>query len=67
VKQWEDAGIFDAAIFPKAPGYGLLQAGIPEAYGGMGGDFLHHVILHEEHGASVARARIGAGLGIDGS
>ncbi len=67
VKEWEKAGIYDPAIFPKAAEYGLLQAGIPVEYGGMGGDFLHHVILHEEHGASVAGASIGGGLGIDGS
>jgi len=67
VKQWEKDGIFDAGIFRKAAQYGLLQAGIPAEYGGMGGDFLHHVILHEEHGASQAGASIGGGLCIDGS
>ena len=67
VKQWEKDGIFDAGIFRKAGQYGLLQAGIPTEYGGMGGDFLHHVILHEEHGASQAGASIGGGLCIDGS
>jgi long-chain-acyl-CoA dehydrogenase len=67
VKQWEKDGIFNAGIFRKAGKYGLLQAGIPTEYGGMGGDFLHHVILHEEHGASQAGASIGGGLCIDGS
>ena len=67
IKEWEKAGMFDAGIFKKAAEYGLLQAGIPTEYGGMGGDFLHHAILHEEHGASVAGASIGGGLGIDGS
>lgn len=67
VKDWEKAGIFDAGIFRKAAQYGLLQAGIPEEYGGMGGDFLHHVILQEEHGASMVGASIGGGLCIDGS
>jgi len=67
VKAWEKIGIFDAGLFRKAADYGLLQAGIPTEYGGMGGDFLHHVILHEEHGASTAGASIGGGLNIDGS
>jgi long-chain-acyl-CoA dehydrogenase len=67
IKEWEKAGTFDPIIFRKAASYGLLQAGIPEEYGGMGGDFLHHVILHEEHGATLAGASIGGGLCIDGS
>ena len=40
---------------------------MPTEYGGGGGDFLHHVIFHEEHGYSVAGASMGGGLGIDGS
>jgi acyl-CoA dehydrogenase len=67
LKEWEKAGKFDASLFRKAAEYGILQAGIPEKYGGMGGDFLHHAILHEEAGYSVAGACMGGGLGIDGS
>lgn len=67
VLEWEKAGRFDPVIFRKAAEYGLLQSGMPEEYGGMGGDFLHHTILHEEHGASAAGASLGGGLGIDGS
>jgi len=67
VKEWEKVGIFDAGLFPKAAQYGLLQAGIPTEYGGMGGDFLHHAILFEEHGYSPAGASMGGGLCIDGS
>jgi len=44
----------------------MLCAGIPEEYGGMGGDFLHHIILHEEHGYSPAGAALEAGLATDG-
>ncbi len=40
---------------------------MPAEYGGGGGDFLHHVILHEEMGYSVAGASMGGGFGIDGS
>jgi acyl-CoA dehydrogenase len=67
IPEWEKRGVFDASLFKKAAEYGLLQAGVPEEYGGMGGDFIYHAILHEEHGASVAGASMGGGLGIDGS
>ncbi|GLR67033.1 acyl-CoA dehydrogenase [Acidocella aquatica] len=67
LKEWEKAGMFDPGLFKKAAEYGILQAGIPVEYGGMGGDFLHHAILHEEHGYNAAGASMGGGLGIDGS
>jgi acyl-CoA dehydrogenase len=67
VRQWERDGIFPRDLFRRAGAAGILQAGIPTEYGGGGGDFLHHVILHEEHGYSVAGASMGGGLGIDGS
>jgi long-chain-acyl-CoA dehydrogenase len=67
VREWERAGMFPRELFRKAGQAGLLQAGVPVEYGGGGGDFLHHVILHEQHGYSVAGASMGGGLGIDGS
>jgi long-chain-acyl-CoA dehydrogenase len=67
IKQWERDGTFPRDLFRKAGKAGILQAGVPTEYGGGGGDFLHHVILHEEHGYSVAGASMGGGLGIDGS
>ncbi|HWM66473.1 MAG TPA: acyl-CoA dehydrogenase family protein [Steroidobacteraceae bacterium] len=67
IRQWERDGIFPRDLFRRAGAAGILQAGIPTEYGGGGGDFLHHVILHEEHGYSVAGASMGGGLGIDGS
>jgi long-chain-acyl-CoA dehydrogenase len=67
IKQWEREGIFPRDLFRKAGNAGILQAGVPTEYGGGGGDFLHHVIFHEEHGYSVAGASMGGGLGIDGS
>lgn len=67
LREWEKAGMFDPGLFKKAAQYGILQAGIPVEYGGMGGDFLHHAILHEEHGYNAAGASMGGGLGIDGS
>jgi acyl-CoA dehydrogenase len=62
---WEKTGMFPAELFRKAGEYGLLCAGMPEAYGGLGGDVLHHVILHEEHGFSPAGASLEGGLCID--
>lgn len=67
VKAWEREGSFPADVFRKAGAAGILQAGAPAEYGGGGGDFLHHVIFHEEHGYSVAGASMGGGMGIDGS
>jgi long-chain-acyl-CoA dehydrogenase len=66
-RDWEKVGTFPAEIFRKAGEAGILQAGMPTEYGGGGGDFLHHVILHEEMGYSIAGASMGGGLGIDGS
>ena len=66
-REWEKQGMFPAEVFRKAGAAGILQAGVPEEYGGGGGDFLHHVILHEEMGYSVAGASMGGGLGVDGS
>src|SRR3979490_1047289 len=66
-REWEKQGIFPADVFRKAGAAGILQAGVPAEYGGGGGDFLRHVILHEEMGSSLAGASMGGGLGIDGS
>jgi alkylation response protein AidB-like acyl-CoA dehydrogenase len=66
-RDWEREGTFPTSVFKRAGAAGILQAGIPAEYGGGGGDFLHHVILHEEMGYSPAGASMGGGLGIDGS
>jgi acyl-CoA dehydrogenase len=65
IRSWEKAGQFPRELFREAGQMGLLCAGIPVEYGGMGGDFLHHVILHEEHGYSVAGAALEGGLVTD--
>ena len=57
--------LFPAELFRKAGEAGLLCAGIPEGYGGGGGDFLHHAILYEEHGYSPAGAALEAGVCTD--
>ncbi|MGS0754486.1 acyl-CoA dehydrogenase family protein [Roseateles sp. GG27B] len=51
---WEKAGQVPRSLWLKAGELGLLCVNVPEAYGGMGGDFLHSTILIEE------MARVGA-------
>ncbi len=65
VRQWEDDGHFPAELFREAGKYGLLCAGIPEEYGGMGGDVLHHLVMHEEQAYSLAGASLEGGLATD--
>ena len=65
VKEWQRDVFFPADVFKKAGQAGLLCAGIPEAYGGGGGDFLHHAILYEEHGFSPGGPGMEAGLTTD--
>src|SRR5580698_3595846 len=65
VKEWQKEVFFPAEVFKKAGQAGLLCAGIPEEYGGGGGDFLHHAILYEEHGYSPAGAALEAGVCTD--
>ena len=45
---WEEAGVVPREAWRKAGAAGLLCCAIPEAYGGMGGDFLHSAIVIEE-------------------
>lgn len=47
---WEEAGRTPPEIWRRAGELGLLGTSIPEAYGGMGGDFLHDAIVIEELG-----------------
>lgn len=65
IRQWEKDGFFPAELFRKAGRAGLLCAGIPDEYGGGGGDYLHHSILYEEHGYSPAGAALEGGLCTD--
>lgn len=65
VRQWEIDGFFPAQLFLDAGRAGLLCASIPVEYGGAGGDLLHHIVLHEEHGYSPAGAALEAGLTTD--
>jgi len=67
IAKWEAAGIFDRNIFYKAAEAGILCPGIPEQYGGGGGDLLHLAICYEEHGYSPAGASMDSGLDTDAS
>jgi alkylation response protein AidB-like acyl-CoA dehydrogenase len=62
VREWQKAGLFPADLFKAAAQAGILGAGIPEEYGGAGGDLLHHVVFHEEHAYSPAGAALEGGL-----
>lgn len=45
---WERAGIIPREAWLKAGAAGLLCTGVPEEYGGAGGDFLYGAIIVEE-------------------
>lgn len=51
---WEKAGQVPRELWGTAGELGLLCCNVPEAYGGMGGDFLHSTILIEEFAAAGA-------------
>ncbi len=51
---WEAAGQVPRDLWHRAGELGLLCCNVPEAYGGMGGDFLHSTILVEEFAAAGA-------------
>ena len=52
--EWEHAGQVPRTLWTKAGELGLLCCNVPDAYGGMGGDFLHSTILVEEFAAAGA-------------
>ena len=49
---WEEAGMVPREAWRQAGALGLLCCNVPEAYGGMGGDFLHSAIVLEELAAA---------------
>jgi acyl-CoA dehydrogenase len=50
VAKWREAGIVDRAMWNEAGAAGLLCLGIPETYGGAGGDYRHEVVFMEQLG-----------------
>ena len=46
--EWERDGVVPPGVWLKAGKEGLLCCAAPEAYGGMGGDFLHSTVVIEE-------------------
>ena len=53
IERWEDEGIIPRELWRKAGAQGLLCCGIPEAYGGPGGDFYYNMISSEEIGYAI--------------
>ena len=64
-RRYAAAGGVDKEFWRKAGSAGLLGSGIPEEYGGPGGDFVFNVILAEELGRSVGSALTGSSLMAD--
>jgi acyl-CoA dehydrogenase len=58
VDEWLQQGEIPRSFFRKAGAQGFLAVGVPEEYGGPGGDFLHRIVMAEELGYSVAGASI---------
>ena len=59
VEQWDHDHVIPASFWEKAGEAGILGIGVPEEYGGPGGDFLHRVVMTQEMGYSIAGASIG--------
>jgi acyl-CoA dehydrogenase len=59
IDEWEKAGEVSRDVWEKAGSLGIICPNFPEAYGGLGTDFLYNVIVNEEQ----ARAGI-SGFGL---
>jgi acyl-CoA dehydrogenase len=51
VAQWNTDKVVERNLWRQAGEFGMLGVAVPEAYGGLGGDFRHERILIEEMGA----------------
>lgn len=59
VEQWDEDHAIPRSFWLKAGEAGILGIGVPEEYGGPGGDFLDRVVMTQEMGYSVSGASIG--------
>jgi len=66
VNEWLEQGRIPGAFWRRAGEQGFLGVGVPEEFGGPGGDFLHRVVIAEELGYSVAGASIAPSVIGDG-
>ncbi|MCS6946801.1 MAG: acyl-CoA dehydrogenase family protein [Steroidobacteraceae bacterium] len=66
VDQWLEQSAIPRSFWHKAGAAGFLAVGVPESYGGPGGDFLNRIIMAEELGYSVAGASIAPAVIGDG-
>jgi alkylation response protein AidB-like acyl-CoA dehydrogenase len=66
VDEWLAAGEIPQSFWRKCGEQGFLAVGVPESYGGPGGDFHYRVIIAEELGYSVAGASIAPAVIGDG-
>jgi len=47
-RKWEEAGVVPREVWRKAGAAGMLLCSVPEAYGGLGGDVAHSMVVIEE-------------------
>jgi acyl-CoA dehydrogenase len=64
-RRYAERGGVDKDFWRKAGNAGILGSGIPEEFGGPGGDFVFNVILAEELGRSVGSSLTGSSLMAD--
>src|SRR5271154_1102319 len=64
-RRYAEKGGVDKDFWRKAGNAGILGSGIPEEFGGPGGDFVFNVILAEELGKSVGSSLTGSSLMAD--
>jgi alkylation response protein AidB-like acyl-CoA dehydrogenase len=64
-KRYAEKGGVDKDFWRKAGRAGILGSGIPEEFGGPGGDFVFNVVLAEELGKSVGSSLTGSSLMAD--
>jgi alkylation response protein AidB-like acyl-CoA dehydrogenase len=65
VQAWNEARKIDPELWVKAGNIGMIGIGVPEEYGGPGGDFMHRIVATQEMGYSIGGASIGAAFESD--